>query len=156
MNATIDYKKLTLETTWDKKELFVYLQVSSRHCTRKWARNSETLSTRNNTEFVIENEDEDIESLLSSSYPDFDPSKFDSENKASRQQTDDIVKSTQFDCSDTDKDVPDFGFKAPFNSQQYDGLSNNKLIASVQNHKAKKEFRNRSSEFTKHNLNMVD
>ena len=33
-----------------------------------------------------------MESLLSGSYPDFDPSKFDSENKISREETDDIAK----------------------------------------------------------------
>ena len=95
MNATTDYKKLTLETAWDKKELFVYLQIGSRSCTRKLTRNSETLSTRNNTEFVIENEDEGIESLLSSSYLDFDLSKYDSVSSISHQQTDDIDKSNK-------------------------------------------------------------
>ena len=133
--------------------------VSSRLYMRKWVRNSKTLFTRNNTEFIIENEDEGIESLLSGSYPDFDPSKFDSEHKVSRQETDDIAKgSTLLDNSDIDKDedVPNFGSKAPFDTQKCDDLSNNKHSVNSLHRKAKKEFRNRSSEFTKHNLNMVD
>ena len=66
--------------------------------------------------------------------------------------------STQFDNSDFDKDedIPNFNSKIPFDSQKWKDFISNKYMPSSLHRKSKKEYRNRSSEFTKHNLNMVD
>lgn len=133
--------------------------ASSLHYTKIWGNKFIDLVYKKNTEFVIENEDEGIESLQINSYPDFDPSKFDSEDKAYLQLSENIVKSSNnlknLDI-DKSKNETELNSEVPFDSQNCEDYQKNKFTANTLRRKDNKEFRNRSSEFTKHNLHMVD
>lgn len=113
--------------------------------------------SQKNTEFIVEDEDDD-ESFGTASFPDFDPSKLDSDsNIISRTAERRLFKENSYaERSDADESnqspiegMPPIDSK----SRQVSVNENNKFLMQK---KAKTNARNRSSEFSKKDLKMID
>lgn len=114
---------------------------------------------KKNQEFVVEDDIEEEDSLLSSTFPDFDPNKI--EDSAILHDTTErrLKKILSTNKSDEEKDSP-FGSSVQLSfdskSRQVSINDTNKVMPISYHKKSKKDFRNRSSEFSKNELKMVD
>lgn len=111
------------------------------------------LMYKKNTEFEVEDYDEDIEeSFIASSYPTFDPGKYDSDPSVSLETSEKRIHNVlALSKSDKEKDNSADNLKISFDtkSRQVSINDTNKFTPSSIHRKVKKEFRNRSSEFSK-------
>ena len=115
---------------------------------------------KKNTEFEVENYNEDTEeSFVSSSYPDFDPNKIDTDPSTNLESVNNRLLGA-FSLNNKPENYKDSedNLKISFDSKSRQVSINdtNKFTPNSLHRKVKKEFRNRSSEFSKSNMNMID
>jgi hypothetical protein len=109
-------------------------------------------------EFVVEDNETEDESLTSSVFPDFDPSKFDSESNVILETTERRVFKVASTKSDPDE-VSSKNMQASYAMVVNDSKSRQVSInesKKIKYQKTKRDIRNRSSEFSKNDLKMID
>ena len=117
--------------------------------------------SKKNTEFVVEDQDDDnSESVALSSFPDFDPSKFDSDSNIISETTErrllKLASSNTKSDSESDQVFPqNTNLKLSFDSKSRQHVSINESKKFTFQKKSK-NFKNRSSEFSKNELKMAD
>lgn len=118
---------------------------------------------KKNTEFVVDDENDDDESFASSTFPDFDPTKFDSEPGIIQETTERRLHKVFSTDSKSDEEPETrspltSNLKLSFdgNSRQISVNESNNVNLNPHNRKSKKDIRNRSSEFSKNELKMID
>jgi hypothetical protein len=119
------------------------------------------LMYKKTTEFVVENEDDDGTSE-SGTFPDFDPNKYDSDPSIIQETTErrffkGFLSNSKSDTENHESPI-NSNVKLSFDSKsKHTSISgSDKFIPSSVQKKTKKDIRNRSSEFSKNDLNMVD
>lgn len=118
---------------------------------------------KKNTEFVVEDENDEDESLASCTFPDFDPTKFDSDPSIIQETTERRLQKVFSSDSKSDEEpetrsplTSNLKLSFDANSRQVSVNDANKVNLNPHNRKSKKDIRNRSSEFSKNELKMID
>lgn len=113
--------------------------------------------SKKNTIFEVEADDENSESVASSSFPDFDPSKFDSDSNIISETTERRLLKLASSNTKSDSEREEKAFPQNTNMKlSFDSKSRQHIPTNESKKLTFQKFKNRSSEFSKNELKMID